>query len=199
MKDWERQKGESAKAYEAAKIYFEMGVNRSIEAVGKQLDKSWRFIGRWSARYNWVIRADSYDREQDRIQSEERTKAAAKEADKWAKRRSEQREREWAQAEMLIERAMQMLKYPLSRQEVKAKDKDGNPTITIVEPAKWTFKDAAVYLDSAAKLARLAAQMETENVKVESDSLNKFLASLEKVYESFPVSDQQDYERPVIH
>ena len=199
MKDWERQKGESAKAYEAAKIYFETGAERSCESVSQRCSKSIALIWRWSKRHSWVFRAEQYDKERSRLESEERTRATAKEADKWAKRRSEQRDREWQQAELLIERAMQMLKYPLSRQEVKAKDKDGNPTITIVEPAKWTFKDAAVYLDSAAKLARLAAQMETENVKVESDSLNKFIAGLEKVYESFPISDQQDSSVTVIH
>jgi len=58
---WERQKGESAKAFEAFTIYLEMGDERGIRAVAQRLDKSRTLIGRWSATYRWVERAAAYD------------------------------------------------------------------------------------------------------------------------------------------
>ena len=38
-KPWERQKGESAQAFEAFSIYLEMGAERSIRAVTKSYSK----------------------------------------------------------------------------------------------------------------------------------------------------------------
>ena len=58
---WERQEGESAKAFEAFTIYLEMGDERGIRAVAQQLDKSRTLIGRWSTTYRWVERVAAYD------------------------------------------------------------------------------------------------------------------------------------------
>ena len=45
---WERLEGEGVKAYEAFSVYRELGEERSIRAVAKQLNKSTTLIGRWS-------------------------------------------------------------------------------------------------------------------------------------------------------
>ncbi len=58
---WERQEGESVKAFEAFTIYLEMGDERGIRAVAQRLDKSRTLIGRWSVTYHWVERAAAYD------------------------------------------------------------------------------------------------------------------------------------------
>lgn len=58
---WERQEGESAKAYEAFMVYLKLGDERSQQAVGKELAKSRQLISRWSATYRWVERAAAYD------------------------------------------------------------------------------------------------------------------------------------------
>ena len=58
---WERQPGESAKAFEAFRIYCEMQEERSVRAVGQRLVKSGSLISRWSSQYNWVERARAYD------------------------------------------------------------------------------------------------------------------------------------------
>jgi len=58
---WDRQEGESAKAYEAFMVYLELGDERSQQAVGKKLAKSRQLISRWSATYRWVERAVAYD------------------------------------------------------------------------------------------------------------------------------------------
>lgn len=62
-KPWERQKGESAQAFEAFSIYLEMGTERSLRAVGQKLGKSRALIERWSSTHEWVKRAETYDAE----------------------------------------------------------------------------------------------------------------------------------------
>lgn len=64
---WERQEGESTKAFEAFCIYRDMGIQRSIRQVAKKLNKSDTLMARWSGNYNWVERAAQWDSEQDRV------------------------------------------------------------------------------------------------------------------------------------
>ena len=58
---WERQKGESAQAFEAFSLYLEMGADRSIRAVSQELGKSKTLIDRWSRTYKWVERCRAWD------------------------------------------------------------------------------------------------------------------------------------------
>lgn len=62
-KPWERQKGESEKAYEAFVTYRDMGQERTISAVVKRLEKSRSLIDRWKERWNWQERVRAYDNE----------------------------------------------------------------------------------------------------------------------------------------
>jgi hypothetical protein len=64
---WERQKDESAVAYEAFAVYRDSGVDRSIPKVAQKLTKSNGLMKRWSAEHRWVNRAEEWDIEQDRI------------------------------------------------------------------------------------------------------------------------------------
>ncbi len=65
---WERQKGESRKAFAAFVVYRDMGESRSTEKVGKEGGKSWGLIQRWCTRWHWVDRCASYDDYFDRQQ-----------------------------------------------------------------------------------------------------------------------------------
>lgn len=60
-KPWERQKGETEKAYEAFSVYRDMGAERTISAVVKQLEKSRSLIDRWKDRWEWTERVRLYD------------------------------------------------------------------------------------------------------------------------------------------
>ncbi|GAA0695311.1 hypothetical protein GCM10010193_57570 [Kitasatospora atroaurantiaca] len=64
---WERQEGESAQAFEAFAKYRDMGPARSTAKVARELGKSGSLMDRWSRSYAWVLRATSWDREQDRV------------------------------------------------------------------------------------------------------------------------------------
>ena len=95
MQPWERQPGESAQAYQAALTYFEMGAERSLDAVARNLNKSRSLLARWSVDWSWTDRAEAYDRHLSRLRLEAQTRALAEEVERWEQRRAEQREREW--------------------------------------------------------------------------------------------------------
>lgn len=63
---YERQYGESAKAFEAFTVYRDMGLSRSLREVAQKLGKNKALIERWSSQWNWVERAQSYDDDMDR-------------------------------------------------------------------------------------------------------------------------------------
>lgn len=73
-KPWERQKGESAQAYEAFSIYLGMGAERSLSAVAQKLSKSLPLIKRWSREKEWQERIRAYDND---IEKQARKKAIA--------------------------------------------------------------------------------------------------------------------------
>ena len=64
---WERQQGESTRAYEAFALYRDMGADRALRKVVQALNKNLTTIAEWSTKYEWVKRAAEWDAEQDRI------------------------------------------------------------------------------------------------------------------------------------
>jgi hypothetical protein len=87
-KPWERQtangKRESSEAYAAFCAYRDLGEDRSIDLVSRQLRKSGALIARWSSRWGWVSRTDAWDDELDR----RRRSAIEKEVAEMAKRQA---------------------------------------------------------------------------------------------------------------
>lgn len=71
-KPWERQKGESEKAFEAFAVYRDMGEKRTLTAVAEKLQKSGSLIRRWKDRWDWVERVRAYD---NGLEKEARAKA----------------------------------------------------------------------------------------------------------------------------
>ena len=67
IKPWERQEGESAKAYEAFSVYRDMKADRSLAKVGQKLGKSKTMMEKWSKKFDWVARAEAWDLEEDRL------------------------------------------------------------------------------------------------------------------------------------
>ena len=75
QKPWERMEGESAKAFEAFRIYRDMGPERNLRAVAQQCNKSVSLLGRWSGANQWVERARAYDNELERAAHQEAVKS----------------------------------------------------------------------------------------------------------------------------
>lgn len=81
-KPWERQEGESVKAFEAFSCYLSMGEDRSIRAVAEKLHKSTTLIGRWSRTYGWVERVSAHTNDVQRAAHEEALKKSRAMADR---------------------------------------------------------------------------------------------------------------------
>lgn len=115
---WERQEGESVKAFEAFTIYLEMGDERSQQAVSRKLAKSRQLISRWSATYRWVERVAAYEADVQR----KAHAAAVKKAQKMS-------ERHISIALKLQDKALAALK------EMKPQDIDPRVLVTMLREA----------------------------------------------------------------
>ncbi len=73
---YERQPGETARAYQAFAHYRDSGATRSLRRTRQDLDASWTTLSEWSSKHLWVSRAEAYDAEQDRRRRIEREEAA---------------------------------------------------------------------------------------------------------------------------
>ncbi len=159
---WEQQPDESAQAYEAARLYFSLGADRSQEAVSQKLAKSRQIISRWSIRWSWHDRADAYDRHLAGIEQARREQAVAAEAEKWAERRAAQRENDMALANGLTQMAAQLMQK-IGPPDVVALD------ATKLSPGEWSqIANALVkFVETQSKLARLASDLPTEHQQVD--------------------------------
>lgn len=169
---WDRQRDsdvnlESNLWYDRFTRYRLAGASRSLlgcvndERVAKGRKRSNYTAGSWrraAKKWNWDERAvawDEYKRTEDEAE--------------WDVRRREIREGEWGQARTLLDRAEQMLKFPLAQIErVEETYGDGRPkAVTIVNPVRWGQRDIARFMRVASELGRLAAEMEQRRQAIE--------------------------------
>lgn len=76
--EWEQQKGESTPAFEAFRIYRDLGEERSLVKVAQKCNKSNSLIARWSGKNRWVDRVTAYDNYLDKMLLREEAKARKK-------------------------------------------------------------------------------------------------------------------------
>lgn len=60
-KSWERQSDETEPAFEAFRIYLDIGSGRTQEETRKILGKTYEVINKWAVENNWNKRAIDYD------------------------------------------------------------------------------------------------------------------------------------------
>ena len=162
---WRRTSGEPNRWYRRFQTFYRVGPRRSLLAVinlvraEKGQPKSDEIPGAWRLavlRWNWKARAEAFDEHQSQLEDV-----------KWAKRRDQLRNREWELAEKILDKALQMLAFPLASTSREERGPDGQPlSITTVNPTRWSMRDAAQMLEMASKVARLSAEMRTASVEV---------------------------------
>ena len=67
-KPWDRQPGETSKAYRAFALYRDKQADRTFESVARELRCSGANIRRWAKQWDWTGRVRAYDIHVDRIQ-----------------------------------------------------------------------------------------------------------------------------------
>lgn len=169
---WERQPYDTQASWVYFQLYQEQDPPRSVlvayrkwrrregvneAAPPKKLPGSWSNLSAGKTRrgdpipgaMTWEQRALAWD---DHL--------AALERQKWAERRLALKEKEWDISHKLLEKAEQMLMFPVVAQE----SADGR---AIIMPAGWRFRDVSAIADAASKLARLAADMKTAQIEID--------------------------------
>ena len=189
---WRRSDKESRPAFRAFCVYRDIGPTRSLDRAfcifaghqegTKEAPGNW---GRWSVAFEWVDRAEAYDAHMQAIAQAAAEKREGEAAQRLADLRAKIKRDELINAQALIDKAGEMLKFPLQRQITRRDDPDGPQLITI-EPARWTFRDAARMFDTGSKLNRLAAEMETDRSQVDLIVARELEAALEKLKRKLP-------------
>lgn len=181
---WLQREDESGPAFEAFKAFLDLGPSRSVVEAFRQRESkegAKQASGRWNSwasLYDWQARARAWDDRQEAIRRRAEEKAAAEEAELWARRRSELDRRTWTAAELLARRAQDLATFPVSRKTVAERGKT-----TIIEPigGKELRSAAAVHV-AADNLARKALDSQAAAPAAGSEVLAAFEADLLKVY-----------------
>lgn len=163
---------EPSDAHTALCWYAGLGPGRSLEMLAEHCrsaaesppTRRLRTLCTWSSKWGWVDRVTAYD---EQLRAEE---LAANES-QWAARREQIREESWQLAQRLRDRALELLSHPTTEQirQVATQEIDGRPvevTTIVIKPSKWAQRDIPAIAETYTKLARLAAGMDTDQIRV---------------------------------
>ncbi len=72
--NWNKQKKETAKAFEAFCVYRNMGLERTLEKTADELNKNISLINKWSSKFEWIERTSAYDEylEEKKLEQQEK-------------------------------------------------------------------------------------------------------------------------------
>lgn len=165
---WDQLLDESARAYACFLVYRDLGPDRSLDKAFTRAQEAQEGTRKapgcwhqWSGKYRWPERAQAWDAAMRAKEQAAREAAQAAEAQAWARKRAEEAAVEWDLSRALIEKARAMLAFPLQTQEIYQEEEKRT---VIIKPARWTFRDITAAVETASKLARLAAGMETDRI-----------------------------------
>lgn len=179
---WEIQPAETTKAYQAFRVYRDLGPSRTQAKAADILDMQVNArhaksspsnaLAALSSKYRWVERVRAYDAYLETMLLGAQESALRDASRSWVARQSEIREREYALAMGLAEKVQEMLAYPVRRITRRTESKDGKRVyLTIIEPARWDWKSAADILARIGYQARLAADMVTDGARAPSPDM----------------------------
>ncbi len=146
---FEKQPGESDKAFAAFSVYLSMGPQRSLEATSRKVGKSKALMERWSRRHRWVERVEAHASHMAMVEREGAEALARAKGVDWIKRQEEQRAEEWQVRCELLEMAREAIKRWKGRAE-----------------RCGSLEGIARLLELASKLGRLASGMATDKTEV---------------------------------
>jgi hypothetical protein len=172
---WERRDDESEKAFAAFKVFLEMGEARTVRDAYRQVSgnpgasQAAGYFSEWSSKFEWFPRAADYDRHLFRVE----VRTVETERAKWTRRRSALREDAWNDAAALRARARAILNLPLvetveQTETIEDEGKTVHRTTIIHKPVNAKPAEAGRMLDVADRLGRLAAEMETDRLLVDT-------------------------------
>jgi hypothetical protein len=93
--------GETPRAFAAFTAFFQLGPDRALQAVADQLDEKLGTVKKWSARFRWGDRIQSFHSGLLQQQAEAEAAVRRQQAADWAERSAQYREQEWVAAQKL--------------------------------------------------------------------------------------------------
>jgi hypothetical protein len=150
---WDRQEGETKRAYEAFQVYLGVDGNppiRALTSVAEVFKCSRQNIQRWHHQYKWDIRSSDYDawkrQKEDEAHEFAARLAVRRVAEKWADHRVAFLERYMSAHLAMLGKVEDMLQYPVVAVEDDIeRDARGRVIhITRVTPARWRARDMAL-------------------------------------------------------
>ena len=163
-KPYDRQPDETDKSWAAFCIYRDMGRDRTLLKVSKELGHSAGIIvQRWSMKYAWVKRCSAFDddeleKESIMLQKERLSRRLQMERDAWNRR------------DKLIKKADTIARVPLLKPEMS---EDG--TQIFMPTDKWSVKDAIAFYEYSDKLGIFATGGEKPKMDV-IEAINLLIA-----------------------
>ncbi|HEY8601694.1 MAG TPA: hypothetical protein VIL85_24925 [Thermomicrobiales bacterium] len=183
----DRQHGETEQAFEGFSYFRDLGLGRTVAAVGRKLGKSGNLVDRWCQAHRWRDRAAAYDAAQIRA----RETATAE-------RRRVLIERHLQGATDLFDLAMRgMHPAPLLDRDGRAvSDEQGRP---IYRPLSLReLAGAATALDKAIQQQRLAAGLPSDvrqhdvAMRQTFEEMNTMMEEVLAIIEEFVCDDCRD-------
>lgn len=177
VKPWHRRKDETDRAFEAFRVFFELGEARSVmdayrlySGIEKAKIPSGGFSA-WATTYEWAARARAYDLWQNEKEDVATVKAMEKAAMTTADLREDVNRRALTARDKLYEKAYAILSLPLTKQTIQREEKNKDGVVVkqeiTIEPINFRLRDAVPMLALADRFGRLATGQETSRTLIQ--------------------------------
>lgn len=175
---YERLPGETMKAFQAFRMYRDMGPNRTIENVRVSMGKSKNYsvqLWNWSRHNKWVERSKLYDDWVDSLDRQEKEMSRPR----WEALRQHALTENIELVKKLRGRVEEMLDHPLTKERVESRS-NGRTDVYIL-PANWNWSSIATVVKTMAELE--AATIAEGMLDEEDESFDPTTATLEECRE----------------